>query len=127
MAYMCVMTLTKFVNRWYQRNVTRKSLLGQMIRKGRRFYLGTFQAKYVRHSVAETRDGECKRCGKCCALILNCPFLGHDHHEMPYCRVYGGIRPANCKVYPFDAIDSEVATCGYRFSEKRKTHPHRNH
>ncbi|OFZ54215.1 MAG: hypothetical protein A2428_13130 [Bdellovibrionales bacterium RIFOXYC1_FULL_54_43] len=115
------MSPADFVNSWYQKRITKRNLLGQILRKGRRFILGTFRKDYIRKSVSESRLGACARCGNCCKLIYDCPFLGFDHHRIPYCRVYGNLRPANCHVYPFDAIDSEVNGCGYRF-KTRKDH-----
>lgn len=106
------------VQAWYDRNVTQKTFLGQFLRKWRRFYLGTFHKDYIQKSIAETRQGECHRCGLCCQLIYKCAFLGRDAQNLPYCRVYGDLRPANCFNYPFDAIDSEVDRCGFKFKEK---------
>jgi hypothetical protein len=100
---------------WYARKVGEKSLTGQVLRKLRRFYLGTFRPDYIRDSIAATRTGDCHRCGLCCELIYKCPFLGRDGQNLPYCRIYGDLRPANCRNYPFDATDSEVEGCGFRF------------
>lgn len=100
---------------WYGRHKGRPGLLGQLLRKLRRFYLGTFRRDYIQKSIQETRTGECHRCGRCCELIYRCPFLGRDAQNLPYCRVYGDLRPANCRNYPFDAVDSEVEQCGFRF------------
>jgi hypothetical protein len=100
---------------WYRRHVTRRSLLGQVLRKSRRAYLGTFHAGYIEQSAREARKGECHRCGLCCELIYRCPFLGRDSRNLPYCRIYGDLRPANCRNYPFDAVDSEIDTCGFKF------------
>jgi len=103
---------------WYGRKVARPGLLGQVLRKVRRFWLGTFKPEYVLRSIIENRTGDCHRCGACCELVYRCPFLGRDAHDLPYCRVYGDLRPANCRNYPFDAIDSEVAQCGFRFKNR---------
>lgn len=103
------------VNRWYQRKVTERDFIGQLLRKMRRFYLGTFKPEYIQKAIAETREGECHRCGLCCELIYKCPFLGKDSQNLPYCRVYGDLRPANCRNYPFDQKDAEIDTCGYTF------------
>jgi hypothetical protein len=109
------MNLTVRVNQWYARRVTERSLLGQFLRKCRRFVLGTFRPQYIAQAVAETRTGDCHRCGLCCELIYKCPFLGRDGQNLPYCRIYGDLRPANCRNYPFDAIDSEIDSCGFKF------------
>ncbi len=102
---------------WYGRRVSERNLTGQFMRKLRRFYLGTFKPAYIQDSIARTRQGECHRCGLCCELIYRCPFLGRDSQQLPYCRIYGDLRPANCRNYPFDAIDSEVDGCGFKFEK----------
>ena len=82
-----------------------------------------YQQKYaffkeqILKSIEETRSGDCHRCGSCCELIYRCPFLGRDSQKLPYCRIYGDLRPANCHNYPFDVIDSEIEKCGYRFKK----------
>lgn len=100
---------------WYEKRVQKRDLLGGILRKFRRFYLGTFKPEYVSRAIAETREGECHRCGLCCELVYKCPFLGRDNSNLPYCRIYGDLRPANCRNYPFDKTDSEVDQCGFRF------------
>jgi hypothetical protein len=110
------MNLTSRVNSWYSRAVVEKSLIGQFLRKFRRFFIGTFRPGYIEQAIQDTREGDCHRCGLCCELIYKCPFLGRDSQNLPYCRIYGDLRPANCRNYPFDAIDSEIETCGYTFT-----------
>jgi hypothetical protein len=100
---------------FYRKKVVEKSALGQAVRKARRTYLSWFKPEYVKQSIAETRQGECHRCGACCELVHRCPFLGRDAQNLPYCRVYGELRPANCRTYPLDATDSEIENCGYSF------------
>lgn len=100
---------------WYQQRVTGRGLLSQILRKLRRFYLGTFRPEYVEKAIADTRKGECHRCGLCCELIYKCPFLGKDSQNLSYCRIYGDLRPANCRNYPFDKVDAEIDQCGFRF------------
>ena len=106
---------------WLYSKTLEKSFIGQFLRKTRRTYLSLFRADYVKKSIAENRKGDCHRCGACCELVYKCPFLGRDGQNLPYCRVYGELRPANCRNYPFDAVDSEIEQCGYRFDEK--VHP----
>jgi hypothetical protein len=101
--------------RFYGVKVVERSFMGRLFRKLRRFYLGTFKQEYIQKAIAETRTGDCHRCGACCELILKCPFLGRDSQNLPYCRVYGELRPANCRNYPFDVVDSEIDQCGFRF------------
>jgi hypothetical protein len=115
------MSLSLAVNTWYERKVIERNLFGQFLRKARRFYIGNFRKEYIQEAIAETREGECHRCGLCCELIYKCPFLGKDSQNLPYCRVYGDLRPANCRNYPFDSKDAEIDTCGYTFKPKPKT------
>lgn len=100
---------------WYDRKKTERSLMGQIVRKARRFYLGTFRPEYIEQSIAAKRKGECHRCGLCCQLVYKCPFLGKDAQNLPYCRIYGDLRPTNCRTYPFDEIDAEIDQCGFKF------------
>jgi hypothetical protein len=111
--------ITKWVKPWYEERLTKRNLFGQFLRKSRRFYLGTFKQDYIQKAIAETRGGECHRCGLCCELIYKCPFLGKDGENLPYCRIYGDLRPANCRNYPFDRMDSEIDQCGYTFKPAR--------
>ncbi|MGK5084453.1 hypothetical protein WDW37_14255 [Bdellovibrionota bacterium FG-1] len=101
--------------KWYEQRVEKRNLLGQFLRKWRRFFIGNFNPGHIQKAIDSTRSGECKRCGACCELLFRCPFLGRDGQNMPYCRVYGELRPTNCRNYPFDARDSEVDQCGYSF------------
>lgn len=100
---------------WYDRKVVERSLTGQVLRKMRRFYLGTFKPEYIQNAIATQRKGDCRRCGSCCQLIIKCPFLGKDGSGLPYCRIYGDLRPTNCHSYPFDKVDAEIDICGYSF------------
>lgn len=117
MAYDGEMNFKAAVRSWYQDKVTERTFLGQVLRKLRRFYLGTFKPEVIQKSIQDSRQGECHRCGLCCELIYRCPFLGRDHQNLPYCRIYGDLRPANCKNYPFDAVDSEIDQCGFSFKK----------
>jgi len=111
------LTIRVKAKHWYDRKVVERNLLGQVLRKFRRAYLGSFKPQYIAESVQNTRKGDCHRCGLCCELVYKCPFLGRDSQNLPYCRIYGDLRPANCRNYPFDAIDSEIDTCGYKFDK----------
>lgn len=103
---------------WYARHLNARNLLGQVLRKFRRFILGNFRPEYIQKSIEQNRKGECHRCGLCCELIYKCPFLGKDGHGLSYCRIYGDLRPANCRNYPFDSTDSEIDRCGYKFERE---------
>ena len=100
---------------WFDKKVIQRSLGGQFMRKARRFYLGTFKPEYITQSIAANRKGDCHRCGLCCELIYKCPFLGRDIDNLPYCRIYGDLRPTNCRQYPFDKTDAEIDQCGFTF------------
>lgn len=111
-----LMVLAKAIN-FYSRKVLEKSFFGQFLRKTRRTFLSYFKPDYITKSIAENRKGDCHRCGACCELVLKCPFLGKDAQNLPYCRVYGELRPNNCRNYPIDAVDSEIDQCGYTFAK----------
>jgi hypothetical protein len=115
MPILCSMSLTGSLTKWYEARVTSRNLGGQFLRKARRAWLGNFRPEYIQKAIQDTRTGDCHRCGACCELIYKCPFLGRDGQNLPYCRVYGDLRPANCRNYPFDAVDSEIDKCGYKF------------
>ena len=93
----------------------KNTFFSQFLRKSRRGYFAMFHRDYVRQNIAVSRDGDCHRCGACCKLLYNCPFLGHDSQNLPYCRIYGDLRPGACKNYPFDRVDSEIEQCGFKF------------
>lgn len=105
------------IRAWYGLKIVERSFFGQFLRKCRRAYLGYFHADYVKKSIAEDRTGDCHRCGLCCELVHRCPFLGKDGENLPYCRIYGNLRPASCHIYPFDSVDSEIDQCGFRFKK----------
>ena len=87
----------------------------RMLRKARRSYFSNFYPAYVQASIEANREGDCTRCGACCKLVYRCPFLGEDAAKLPYCRIYGELRPASCKSFPFDKVDSEIEECGFKF------------
>ena len=87
----------------------------EFLRKARRAWFSIFHRDYIKKASKVTREGECHRCGACCKLVYACPFLGHDAQNLPYCRIYGDLRPGACKNYPFDRVDSEIEQCGFKF------------
>jgi hypothetical protein len=109
------MNSTTIPETWYQRTLVKRNFIGQVLRKFRRSYYGVFHPEKIEQSIIATRKGECHRCGLCCELVYKCPFLGRDAENLAYCRVYGDLRPANCKNYPFDSKDAEIDQCGYTF------------
>jgi hypothetical protein len=51
-----------------------KAKMEQGVGKLRRFALTTVQEEYV-EDMRRRRLGECLRCGLCCRLVFECPFL----------------------------------------------------
>ena len=98
------------------KNVLARDLTGQVLRL-RRMYYGIFNPAHISQAIQATRAGECHRCGLCCQLVYKCPFLGRDSTNLPYCRIYGDLRPTNCHTYPFDWKDAEIDTCGFSFKK----------
>jgi len=89
--------------------------------KARRLYYGAFGNGYVVNQL-ERRQGECKRCGTCCKLLYNCPFLD-EGTDPSRCRIYGMPIP-NCKIFPLDDRDIRdrdmvmpEMECGYHFPD----------
>src|SRR5258708_34119772 len=62
------------------------------------------------------RKGECNRCGACCKILFQCPFLGTDAEGQYTCRIYDK-RFAQCRLFPPRAHDlRELAeVCTYTF------------
>jgi phosphatidylserine decarboxylase len=77
--------------------------------KLRRILLCTFYPEYVSESIAG-RKGECTRCGNCCKLLFDCPFLLAGN----VCRIYGK-RIKSCSRFPIDSRDVAYIECGYSF------------
>ena len=88
--------------------------------KVRRFFFWHFRKGYVRRQQA-ARQGECARCGTCCKLLFQCPFLSQDEVGMYLCTIHDS-RPGNCRMFPIDERDfadrdilAPETRCGYRF------------
>ena len=61
------------------------------------------------------RKGECNRCGACCKILFQCPFLGTDAEGQYTCQIYEK-RFAQCRLFPLHAADlREVEQCSYTF------------
>src|SRR5258706_14814353 len=61
------------------------------------------------------RSGECNRCGACCKILFQCPFLGTDAEGQYTCKIYEQ-RFAQCRLFPLHPEDlREVAECSYTF------------
>ena len=68
--------------------------------------------------VDDNRVGECKRCGSCCFLPNECPFLRFEDEKNrinSYCAIYP-IRPLNCRKYPRVHNEQVLQVCGYTFN-----------
>ena len=62
------------------------------------------------------RKGECNRCGACCKILFQCPFLGTDAEGQYTCRIYDK-RFAQCRLFPLRAQDLRELgeECSYTF------------
>jgi Fe-S-cluster containining protein len=93
-------------------NVALMSL--QVRGKVRRF----IQAKLMKQDTAALlarRKGECNRCGACCKIVFQCPFLGTDAEGQYICKIYEH-RFEQCRLFPLHAADlREVEECSFTF------------
>ena len=76
----------------------------------RRYCLTHFWPDYVERQ-KERRQGECARCGTCCKIVFDCPYLEGDNE----CTCYEE-RALQCRAFPIDERDlEEVPECEYTF------------
>ena len=82
--------------------------------KVRRFFLDKFKKQFINRSLSR-RQGQCKQCGKCCALVVRCPFLKRVGSKQ-ICSIYDH-RPAQCRHFPIDHRDLKDLgrSCGFYF------------
>jgi Fe-S-cluster containining protein len=83
--------------------------------KVRRF----IQAKFLGQDTAALlakRQGDCNRCGACCKILFQCPFLGTDAEGHYTCRIYD-TRFEQCRLFPLRAADllELEEQCSYTF------------
>ena len=71
--------------------------------KIRRLLIVKLRKEYVQRQ-ERLRRGECKRCGACCKLLFNCPYL-HEHPDGTYSCAIHQKRPHNCRIFPIDEND----------------------
>jgi hypothetical protein len=97
-----------------------RAKLAQGLGKLRRFALTTVQEEYIAR-MRELRQGACKRCGLCCKLFFECPFLQNLADGSSRCRIHGR-KPDNCACFPIDERDlrdrdslGAPAPCGFSF------------
>jgi len=87
-----------------------RDLLRLLKGKARRFSLCYFHRHYIGR-MKQLRRGECQRCGQCCNMILDCPYL--DGEKL--CVHYHS-RPRSCSDFPIDERDVRDANCrGFHF------------
>jgi hypothetical protein len=62
------------------------------------------------------RKGDRNRCGACCKILFQCPFLGTDAEGQYTCRIYDK-RFAQCRLFPLRAQDLRELgeECSYTF------------
>jgi hypothetical protein len=91
-----------------------KNIIRTIKNQLRRYYYFRFRKEYIAASIAK-RQGSCKKCGKCCeVMIFQCV-----NFEKPICKIWQRMGfeqlPHQCQVYPFDESDknSSAPDCGY--------------
>jgi Fe-S-cluster containining protein len=85
------------------------------------------QAKFMRQDTEKLlsqRKGDCNRCGACCKILFQCPFLGTDAEGQYTCKIYDK-RFAQCRLYPLHAQDlAELGEqCSYTFEAEPASDP----
>jgi len=90
--------------------------------KIRRLILGHFARRYLEEA-RKYRTGSCKRCGACCKLLFECPYLEYDENGLAVCSIHDR-RPLNCRIFPATPADlrdrdlvSPDTKCGFAFDE----------
>jgi hypothetical protein len=93
----------------------------QVAGKMRRFFLANIYTANNERLLAR-RTGECTRCGACCRILFQCPFLIEDPGGQPgsvySCGIYGE-HFNQCRIFPLVPKDLEeiAEPCGYTFVE----------
>jgi hypothetical protein len=93
----------------------------QIAGKLRRYFrVSVYTAK--NEELLSLRQGECTRCGACCKILFQCPFLveepANEAGTAYTCSIYGK-HFKNCRIFPIvprDLLDVEEE-CGYTFVE----------
>ena len=88
----------------------------QLKGKVRRFVQSSVLREDTAPLLAE-RGGECNRCGACCNILFQCPFLGTDAEGQYTCRIYDK-RFAQCRLFPLRPQDLRELgeECSYTFT-----------
>ena len=104
-----------------------QAVFRQFLGKSRRFFYSAFGNGYVARQL-DRRQGDCRRCGACCKLLFNCPFLDESTTRCR-CRIYGHTS-RNCQIFPLDKrdlVDRDMVMpkipCGYYFSDSGNGDP----
>ena len=95
--------------------------------KVRRFFICLMGKDYVKEQ-EKLRFGDCVLCGKCCQLVIPCPFLeGKEETETEAadhlrCLIYHKGRPPQCVAFPIDERDLADVNyqCGYYFVDSKR-------
>ncbi|MCL4558175.1 MAG: YkgJ family cysteine cluster protein [Deltaproteobacteria bacterium] len=84
--------------------------------KIKRFFIVHLGVRHVREGL-NARAGECDRCGLCCKIVFECPFLAQNEDHTT-CRIYR-FRPLQCRAFPFHERDLHDVgyRCTYRFKD----------
>ncbi|MBI5778714.1 MAG: hypothetical protein HZA49_04600 [Planctomycetes bacterium] len=88
--------------------------------KIRRMFLVYLRPNKTRVALS-VREGECRRCGACCAIMFKCPALKGDNGTL-HCKIYD-LRSNVCKTFPInpkDIKDRDLIMphkkCGFHFN-----------
>jgi Fe-S-cluster containining protein len=93
-------------------------MLMQLRGKVRRAVVGAMLSEEDRAVIARARHGECNRCGACCKILFQCPFLVEVEGGFT-CSVYDH-RPPSCRLFPMAPADlREVERCAISFEQPR--------
>ncbi len=91
--------------------------------KIRRLLVSKLRKDYVAKQ-EELRQGECIRCGTCCKLLFNCPYLVELSGGSYSCKIHQK-RPLNCRIFPIDHHDIKDRDskcpdipCGFSFPRR---------
>jgi hypothetical protein len=110
----------------YLRKLTKSDSSSHLTKVGnkiRRFILCLIGKDYVKEQ-EKLRFGDCVLCGKCCQLVIPCPFLeGKEEVEADHlsCLIYHKGRPPQCVAFPIDERDLADVNfqCGYYFLDSK--------
>ncbi len=102
-----------------------KAKARQGVGKLRRLIISKFCHNYIKEQ-EQAREGDCVRCGACCKLLFNCPFLVEQEDGNFSCKIHE-IKPKNCRIFPIDAHDIKDRNtkfpdvkCGFHFPNKNE-------